>query len=977
MTKHQNLLKSSNEIHDIIVKYKGKMDVVPAGILHSLIKACIRVFNSTNNEEETRVFASILEIIFNPKSYSDNFNALKQKIVSTNMRERSLLHYKFASERITGVSHYSTSPLLHNMIKDGMLISSVINQIRSSESDETLSVLGEILFHLVRLAEKGEFKSIADHGLFDGVRRILARCNSFEGLHFALEAVLHSITKVNHLETKLNLHVMVKLRDCDFEIELLEIALGLRTRGLLYEKNKKEYQDFFCYCRTHDEEEFISKYFSNDDGSEMTRRKKTRETQSKKKTATQTKNNSKKNKDSKRKQKNQKMEISDEQEEFITIEDDKSNISSFSASDPLSATEQCYGDIGNEEHVRLPLKIRLEAVRVSISFDNGSLLLYVPKRLLTLLSEGLKLPDGAEDEYLHQKTKELKGKASLEIEEEKNKEELEKEMAKKKSKTKAEISSDKINDKTEDGKEKAGDEDQDCSDADAITNIEGYDACKRSIPLTACDTTETIEQVQETLLMTAHFLKKIYTEKYIINLQLIPELIFATLFDRLNRLMNFPFKRFYTLAGSCIELIFAMMPDSLFFRCLPSVEEQIASDLHLIEKEMTGVKSNDSLLAQSSTELSCNSEKDEFSLNEKYIAFPNDFCLTALKPSLNNCLAGSDFTIAYENYMDALLLIEASTTFFFPTFNSRYCLSQFTKRNCEEINQRSQQLHYSFIAYRFRHNVSCLLSAIASHKNYADEIILRPVFGFLMSKFSFRFPVCAADSVGYSENKHFYPSSLESVPIAIYMVVTLVLLNVVKELPYAFEMGYVTSLLKWMVNLSPCSPWLLIHGIIRIREAAVLFSLPSRKLRLELAVTANEAIQEKKNRENYEKFLFKFEFGRKWEGISALEVDTCLPKSYASIVSQDDTTLELLDFAEDEEEVEKKDDTGTLLYCRLEDDLEETGIRDLLETFPQDRNIEPFWLMKGTIPTKAKYVNERMYNYLVNEMLQRGPKLQM
>ncbi|KAH7820302.1 uncharacterized protein MONOS_6276 [Monocercomonoides exilis] len=356
----------------------------------------------------------------------------------------------------------------------------------------------------------------------------------------------------------------------------------------------------------------------------------------------------------------------------------------------------------------------------------------------------------------------------------------------------------------------------------------------------------------------------------------------------------------------------------MLIRCLSSVEEQIVSDLHLIEKEMAEAKLNDSLLAQSSSELPCNSEDDKFGF---------DVCI---------------------------------------------------QRNNDAISQRSQQLHYSMTAYRLNHNISCILFAISSNKSCADDIILRPFFGFLASKLSSRFPVCAADSVGYSKNKHFYPSSLESVPIMICEAVAIVLVNTVKELPFAFETGYVTRFLEWMADLSPCSPQLFIRGIVQIREAAIIFSLPSRKIRLELVGPTNEEIRQMKNKTTQEKYMFRNSFSRNWDGISNLEVEKCIPRSiFSGGELNEGTEFELLDFTEDEEEAQKQDDTGTLLYCRLEDLLEETGIRDLVETFPQGRNLEHFWMMKGTIPTKPKDDFERTFFNFNYEVLQRGPNLRM
>eukprot|EP00770_Monocercomonoides_exilis_P006288 MONOS_6256.1-p1 / transcript=MONOS_6256.1 / gene=MONOS_6256 / organism=Monocercomonoides_exilis_PA203 / gene_product=unspecified product / transcript_product=unspecified product / location=Mono_scaffold00194:72836-76211(-) / protein_length=1003 / sequence_SO=supercontig / SO=protein_coding / is_pseudo=false len=978
LTKHQNLPESSNEIKDIIMKYKGKMDVVPANILHSLAKACSKVFNFTNNEEETRVFASILEIILNPESYSNSFCALKQKKVSTNARERYEFHSWLNTRRTVGVSYYSTSPLLHDIINDGKAIPAIVKQIQASENDETLSVFGKILFHFARLAEKGEFKLMIEQGYFDGVKSLLVQCDSIDCLHFTLCAILHCMTKLKHLTMKLSNYVSRELRSLDFLYAVLEIALGLRKRNLLHEKNAKERPDFFNFHKACNEEEFISKYFSNDYEGKMARRKKTRETQSKKKTATQTKKNSKKITDSKRKQKNQKIETPKGEEDLIIIEDDKSGKSFLSSSSSSTAKEQCYGDSSNEKHVRLPLNIRLEAARIIFSINYGGYSTLVPKRMLMLLSEGLELPDGAEEEYLSQKTKELKEKAIAEREEKKKKEELEKEAAKKKRKRKSEILSNKINEKIEDEKAKAGDEDQDCSYADAIANIESCDAYKRSIPLTACDTTENMKQVQETLLSLASFLKLFCVQRDSGGCQEIPENILTTLFDRLNRLKNFPLNRFNSLACSCIEQLFQLLPNFMLIRCLSSVEEQIVSDLHLIENEMAEAKLNDSLLAQSSSELPCNSEDDKLSFNKKFLSFPNDLGITAFEPSLENCQTASDYEMAFERYFDALSVRFVTHTRFIYNFNFGYGYDVFTQLNNDAISQRSQQLHYSMTAYRLNHNISCILFAINSNKSCADEIIIRPFFGFLVSKLSFHFPVCAADSVGYSENKHFYPSSLESVPIMICEAVAIVLVNTVKELPYAFETGYMTRFLEWMADLSPCSPQLLICGIVQIREAAIIFSLPSRKIRLELVGPTNEEIRQMKNKTTQEKYMFRNSFERNWDGISNLEVEKCIPRSITSGGElYEGTEFELLDFTEDEEEVQKQDDTGTLLYCRLEDLLEETGIRDLVETFPQGRNLERFWMMKGTIPTKPKDDFERTFFNFNYEVLQRGPNLRM
>ncbi|KAH7815698.1 uncharacterized protein MONOS_116 [Monocercomonoides exilis] len=957
------------------MKYRGTIDVIPARILHTLLNAGYIVLYSANSEKEVGIYGSILEIILNPESFSENFRSLNYKNIAVNSREQYIFECNQDLRRTIAVSQFQTSPLLHEVIKDGKLIPAIVIRINAAENDETLTILGKLLFHLVSIAGKTELLDIVNQGLFEGIQTILVQCNLLEGIHIALNTILHFMTKLDHVTFQPYEVISKKLKEYCLKFALLEIVMGMRKRIQSFEKYVKDPQIFDKLSLELGEEAVMKEYFMISDVRVEDKEKQIEKPEAKKTNEPQTKNNKRKQTGAKRSQKMQKTKTSNDED--VIIIDDEQNASIHSASSP---TEEHSSDPSTKEDEQyLPLPLRLEAAHVFFLFEGASYMDPLQWKILSVLSEGLKLPDGVEDKYFFQKMEELKVKKNTKEEEMDSESSDEEEKEEEKRKRIAKYSS-ILKGKTELGEQENAsddDDDYDNSDAKVFADIDSYFNCEKSIPLTPYDTTDFMKQIQKTLLTIAHCLKKAYEVKSEGNIRPAQDQLIITLKDRLSRIMNFPLNRFYTLAGCCIELLFMVMPDSALLRCLPSVEKQIVADLPLIEKEMAEANLQKQPQLTFSRGMRCYLFEGDAESNKLCKAFPNDLCLTSFEPDIDECLTGSDYDVAQKYYMEALSfgftvsLHQASKVL----FNNR---STFLLKRLDDTDQSIQPYHYSLTAYRFNHNMNCIISAIVSSKKNADLIVLRPFFGFLVNKISRRFRLCAPMHAEYPPSSLFYPSSLESVPIMISFVVATVLVSVLKELPFAFEMGYILSLADWMADQTICSQNFLTEGILKIREACLVYALPSRILRLMLIEPINKEIQKiKKKPDLILRRPIHYLFDR-WGTRSNLEKEECIPQTF----SKPRTLLELekydgVHFPEDEEEVEKEDDSGTVLYCKLEDALEESGIHDLIEAVPQEKEIDPFWQGKRTMPIRLGANQKYYFNHNEHNMRNTRPNLRI
>eukprot|EP00770_Monocercomonoides_exilis_P006875 MONOS_6838.1-p1 / transcript=MONOS_6838.1 / gene=MONOS_6838 / organism=Monocercomonoides_exilis_PA203 / gene_product=unspecified product / transcript_product=unspecified product / location=Mono_scaffold00223:46460-48087(+) / protein_length=420 / sequence_SO=supercontig / SO=protein_coding / is_pseudo=false len=410
---------------------------------------------------------------------------------------------------------------------------------------------------------------------------------------------------------------------------ILEIVLGQRKRGVSFEKCTKNREEFMRNCRFLGEDEMIVKYFPYDDDCTtiVEKQKQSEDEMNSHEMLKDKKGNRTMN--SKLKQKAQQLVKSNENEKFESFEDDGFDKSSCSASVSTPAIEQNSGMNNEEGKFNLPISIRLYAARVYCSLGNCVMLCGFPKRMMALLSEGLEMPKGAEEEYLSQKKKELKDEV-LTI-----KEDCAQASVKGKGKRKGAFSSSNKNKIEKAEKEKRNDENENVNKYDAdsvvIANIESYYSCRRSIPLTPCDFSDEMKRVQKVLLLTSNYLDEYYKTKAGFYFQPVPDQSVITLMERLTRLMNFPLKRFCTLAGSCIETLYTVMSDSMLFRYLPSIEDQIMADLPLIEKEMAEAKLRDKLQPSNSSELSYDSrEEDAERLRRCFVSKDSEICFNRL-----------------------------------------------------------------------------------------------------------------------------------------------------------------------------------------------------------------------------------------------------------------------------------------------------------------------------------------------------------
>ncbi|KAH7828363.1 uncharacterized protein MONOS_6454 [Monocercomonoides exilis] len=913
----------------------------------------------TNSEEEVRSFGSILEIILNPESFSEDFRSLKARKVAVNPSEKLEFHVNLSSKRIVGVSYYSLSPLLHDIILDEKLIPLIVTQINASESDETLIVLCKILFHLMRIINSNEFAPIMKQGLFEGIRKILIRCDIPEGIHAAIEALTHAVVFDKRWHSKIYFCSNERSWLNNFRFVILEIILGMYQRNDCYQRYVSNKRKFFdAIMAGTEEEELIKEFFTADDESDEKKATFENKIHSKKESSSQAKQKGKLSNNNKRKQNAEHSAKSKKVGKPAEADSDKPD--ELKTGDSSKASEK-------EKKPTLPFSVRLEAVCVFQMLENRLDWPVLPETMLSILSEGLILPDGAEEEYLTQKTKELDEKAQKEKEMRMKEMEKVKQAARKKRGKEVRKISGKKNEKKESEQEEAkeeeeeeeedddNDNEEDDSDSDVLEDADSYEARGRGVPLTACDVTENMKQLQMTLLTVAKCLHSIQSQTNRRNIEKAPEILFTALLDRLKRLMNFPMKRFYTLAASCVELLFMVMPDSMLLRCLPEVESQISADLLLIEKETSDIIAREKDPTYSSPGWDANWEDNDPYLLRRHRAMPNDLSLAAFVPVMSDFLTGSDYDVASLSFSDAQSYgVTIALPFIVANLN-HFAMDPLHAQVEYKRKLPVKPYHYSFTAHRLNHRFGCILSAVIANRKNADVIVLHPFFRNIIQKLSCRFQLRAPLAIGIQMNNHFHSSSLEAVPLMLALTAAAVLMKVSSELPYAFEMGFVSELVKWMVERRNCQYSLIIKAVVSIRETSLIFTLPSRKLRLEQIKPVNSIIEQTKKNPTID-FAFRQNLSRSWSGITYKEKEVCLPACFGMYLSTKQIAkCDTVDFVEDEEEAEKHDNTGAILYSKLEDALEESGLRDVVESLRQKDNVDSFWMIKGTPPTKPRY----------------------
>ncbi|KAH7829827.1 uncharacterized protein MONOS_11306 [Monocercomonoides exilis] len=916
------------------MKFKGKMEEVPAGTLGSLMRAAGVVLNSTNSEGMAFNFGSILEIVLNPESFSEGFCASIEKPIKIDCRERVHSRSENSLKKSIRVSQYSSSPLFHFMIREGKLIPGIVKQIWASISDDTISALAKVLFYFVRIAEKDEFNEMGKQGFFDGIKATLIKCNSCVGLHFALYAVLYYAALVKNLTYDYRSYGMWSIPTHELRFILFQIAIGMLKRNVSFDKYSQSLYKIGEIDEYSEDDRFAE--LLNTEGNSNQAEESSSKTQIiKKPEALHSTEKEKASIDSKRKQTEQQLISSIQDPESKPIEGDGPDGSIQQI--PVATEGVSSETSAKEDKVVLPLSIRLEAIRVFFYLDERDNFLPLPWKLLSVLAEGLELPEGAEDEYLAQKKKALEETAKIE----------------------------------KDAQEKLSDCNKDDTCAEENMKFDNNCAC----PFEACYVTKNMKQIQETLLTTNSCLIDIYEKRKSFNKHTLPDDVTIILLERLNRLMNFPSKSFCILAGCCIECLFAVMSESIMLTCLPSIEENIMADLPLVEKEMIETNIREKLQLNLSTECSGNLKEGDEKLKKGFGSLLKILDLTAFDPTFRDYSTESDYELAQSDISNVMKEMVDNVRL---VFNNIFgCITrESVESQIEHLRQMEQIYHYSFSAYRLNHNLICILSAIASEKKNSNEIVLRPLFGFLMSKLMVRFPIQAPFVLRYPLWNTIPSCYLESVHFMISIVVVAVLLNIVKELPYAFEMGYISSLMDWMAEQVHCAPDLLGNGILRIREACIIHTLPSRKHRLELLKTANKKIRNFKSKPPKHPVYSKNSLIETWRGISVLEKEECVPNEFfKSLLPSSIAMFDDVDLSGDTEEVKKKDDSGTLLCRRLEDALEESGIYELIESFPQSDKIDPFWSRNGTIPTNSRKISQKPNTLIMLEFLLHGPML--
>ncbi|KAH7816293.1 uncharacterized protein MONOS_12136 [Monocercomonoides exilis] len=275
------------------------------------------------------------------------------------------------------------------------------------------------------------------------------------------------------------------------------------------------------------------------------------------------------------------------------------------------------------------------------------------------------------------------------------------------------------------------------------------------------------------------------------------------------------------------------------------------------------------------------------------------------------------------------------------------------------------KVSYCFTPYKFHHSLSsqrfyyiamCLFTFILEKSCSADKIVLDPLFCRLMEKMSTPFPLSAPISIKGIQSNMLVPRSLESVQYLIELLVITTLTSVVKELPYIFEIGYVSQLIYWMApkSLPPSNVFCL--AIKVLHEKCVAFMLPSRQNRLNFIEQFIKSIA-KRNKyfKEHSANLWNAPPLAEWENISQLDSVICLPSDINEMnrkMTNQPCFKSLISMDEEIEEIEKEDDTGTYLLRLLDDAMEESGMRDLVEPVLIPLNLQLFWMLPRVTPNK-------------------------
>eukprot|EP00770_Monocercomonoides_exilis_P007328 MONOS_7291.1-p1 / transcript=MONOS_7291.1 / gene=MONOS_7291 / organism=Monocercomonoides_exilis_PA203 / gene_product=unspecified product / transcript_product=unspecified product / location=Mono_scaffold00246:46263-49652(-) / protein_length=991 / sequence_SO=supercontig / SO=protein_coding / is_pseudo=false len=961
--KKDNFLKDSNEILRNIELCVGEMETVPLRILTEMVDKGVGILKSASNDNEVLTFGKIFEVILNPASYSPTFRKIKEKNVprvgNEKYKDTSFKHELYP-KRKSGESEYFKSPFLHNVISGKELVRSAVDHILSTENDEIFGLLLKLLGHILRLSERNEIVTAAKQGLIDGVIDILKRCQSPLILLDALSLLLTFKNKIIHLPDFMKRRISQCVCYHELILSVLEIVIGNEERGMAYPTVQN-----ICLnknIRRMSNEVFIQRIFyspkikksekadyKNNVSDRKSPNSKEEEEEEEEENENCEKTSLGKDADAngdedndagfKRKQNDSTITtaFSTAAETTITIATPFANFFNVFSTKTLEAAMDYYAFSHNEEEQHfpdlnvpfLPFDVRLKAAETYSLFIEDSTILCPAYPIVAVLAEGIELEDGDEEAFISAKKKEQKRVVG------------EKE-----------------------------------SDAESSEETEMPFSDEIYAPTTECDLTSKMTKIRDSLLA----LCRIYVSRSLLD---IPEVLTyhygsdANIYERLAlpshlyrklerslvRLINFPMARFCNLAGSCLNRLAVFMPLPEKKKTICSIGPTILNNLEKVEAEMKEIvqrKASDQSEAAEEDTMQIFYESNPTIQFEK-----SDPFILAMKPNAGDCLTVSELEEKWLLFEDAQLrfatdtLLGIKNTYSDLKYNWNFQFSNF------HYIWDIQRYHRSSNALRLNALLSCLFSCVNSRGSASDYALIQPFFRVLVEKLKFLFPLRAPIDESKMFSTFNQPTALESVQTTVAAVVLCVLMNALKELPFAFASGIIKDFLEFGADFRYITPQLMAHVIQKIREKCIIFMLPVRINR----VKQSDSIVKDETDVLFNTFPFNMLSSKKiisWKCVSLVERECCYPIHYKKCIenANDISSISEKPFFEDAEEIERKDDSGTCLLFYLDDALEESGIRDAVESCVQRENIQDFWFAPYALPKMDRLSHFSVFDYM-------------
>ncbi|KAH7831252.1 uncharacterized protein MONOS_3901 [Monocercomonoides exilis] len=938
------LLEVSEQINNLLLQFVGKMETLPSYILYNILNEGKGLLKSTGNDKVVASYTSAMAVVVDAKSYSEQHIKLREITVPLTGIEKRWLnvpYYQKKPKTITKfTSDFLTSPLLQSIIFDGNVIPSVVERIHTTESDDALNALSRLILNFVKMANKEGIVALTRQNLLDGIDSILMRCQSSEGLIDAITSlqITHNIGK--KIPQGMFFNWEKEFSDYHFESVLTELAVGNQNRGIAREKIKVHtpwYQrELDVQCEVDGAEELNFEDSASDgkssehslmvddekaEGQDKSKEEKEEEKEeekgkksklSKKNEGSKKKNKGKsntkvggKNADEKSDgEKRKKMDQQNVQIDLKTSSDsDLAEISS-SASASMSSSTATQKE-GKKPF--LPFSVRVKAAFALINNKHEFRSIKPISNVISVLMEGIILPEGAEEEYLKRKKESSRGDV-------------------------------------------AGDEGKE-DDLEANEDV-------IVIPIGKID----IFQIRECLMRIFMLTKEFYYSKKRQPMNIAQLKAIIPLLMRLN---NFPDHLFFNLSSRCIENICSLYPNETKQLYCSSFESKLLEELDAVEAEMNKVSesiniSKNEKEAKKEEVMNVSLEPVPWYQREKefdaHKYLPYEY---TKKPLLSKFESASEYELVYDLKKDQLTL-ERNKLSNYLTFSIGEEISRRGYNNSQKKFTCTTPLyHYSFHALHLYHLLKCLGAICKSEIKYCDEIVIRPFFERLVNRMSHPFPLIAPVSVIVLEAEAFQPQSLESVQISIDSFVMQFLTGVSKELPFVCKMGFIHTLFEWLAGGRDADSQALFYAVQYIRENSIVYMNIARETRIEVAKPFNEGVTARNNHVFTKgASIFRSAEIPQLDLVSLLDPVVCF-QGLDDVYSYDYSAkkynpIPLVNFDEDAEELEKGVDFGVYLLRSIEDEIEESGIRDIIEGNLQKDDIQLFWLCPGYLAQKKR-----------------------